>query len=350
MFAHSPLPLFLLIACALGTLLPKGNLSVDEKLQERRCLLVRLTPSLDKTVMVKSFDSAAVMTKRLADSLTRTPKRSIEWHNPKEVSEAHALVVKAKSLLPSESASIAKLVEYERLLSDNYLNLKNDLCRGTKTCDHDKMKSDGASSLKLVLTVMHSIDFAEFSYGMLICFAQVLIDVSVYVGLPEDVDLLIEQSIAPVSEMDIQSFRDVREIEKDLKSMSFNAIKKTIQDLCEKYTDEMNVTSNSSDNCSMKSVGKDDNLGRMRVAAITKRLANSMTRTPKRCLEWIKCNLVAEKGLERAHTLVARACTFLPSEGEAFGKMKVVELSLFTKWNVLKGDIYLKTNRAIMFR
>lgn len=90
--------------------------------------------------------------------------------------------------------------------------------------------------------------------------------------------------------------------------MSFKAMEKAIQDFSHELKQrtiglndnnfQMSGTaSNSSTNSCMISAGMDDNSDRERVIAITKRLVESMTRSPERCQKWLICDKIAQEEL-----------------------------------------------------
>ena len=378
----SRINLLVLLACALAALLPKtpqddcSTLALENGIKEidyDNMSFKEMEKAIQNlfNVATNSFGNTSINTsdrennnsdrklvvaiaKRLANLMTRAPKRCVEMVNCKEVSDTHAIVLKTRLLLSPEGApfaklmeneAFAKLIELDTILFKNYTDLRYDCYHGIRTCDHGKILSDLARSLEYVLKVLHSINFDGFSYDKLISFAQLLIDVSKFTGLHEDEEVLNEEVLIRETEMEMKSFhidndREAREIfiEKDDENMSFKAMKKAIQNLSIKLkqeTNELKDTSNSSRNSNEKSAGPDDNPDRKLVATITKRLVGYMTRSPKRCIEWLKCNRVAEKGLGRAHTLVTRVRWFLPSESEATGKMREMDWLLFNSFNLL---------------
>ena len=159
--------------------------------------------------------------------------------------------------------------------------------------------------------------------------------------------LLLACALAATSKTDLQvysagldtalastdkSFEVICDSINDYGNMSFTAMEKVIQDLSRNLTQNTNelkddsyqmcgTASNSSTNSSAKSVDTADYSDRKRVIAITKKLADSMTRTPKRCREWVKCEEDVQNGLSRASSLTERAKLFVPSTSEAVNKL-----------------------------
>ena len=127
---------------------------------------------------------------------------------------------------------------------------------------------------------------------------------------------------------------------------SFIVMEKAIQDLTKKLMSKTNeledsnfqenwthsfqkcrTASNSSANSSKSTVVTDDCSDWSKVVAITMRLADTMTRSPERCKDWLESDKVAQDELFRAATLTERAQEFLPSDNEFTTDLNEIQLS-----------------------